>query len=55
MEYNTPKLLLSAEESAFSKMVLSTGAANAQYLRSLVLESEGEKSLGLQEKVYMDE
>ncbi|TYK05164.1 ABC transporter C family member 2-like [Cucumis melo var. makuwa] len=55
LEYNTPKLLLSAEESAFSKMVLSTGAANAQYLRSLVLESEGEKSLGLQEKVYMDE
>ncbi|KAL0556634.1 hypothetical protein IC582_005148 [Cucumis melo] len=41
LEYNTPKLLLSAEESAFSKMVLSTGAANAQYLRSLVLESEG--------------
>uniref|UniRef100_A0A0A0KAW3 ABC-type xenobiotic transporter n=2 Tax=Cucumis sativus TaxID=3659 RepID=A0A0A0KAW3_CUCSA len=51
LEYNTPKELLSAEESAFSKMIQSTGAANAQYLRSLVFETEGEKSLGLQEKV----
>ncbi|XP_021729901.1 ABC transporter C family member 2-like [Chenopodium quinoa] len=36
LEYDTPEKLLSSEESAFSKMVQSTGAANAQYLRSLV-------------------
>ncbi|AES64141.2 putative xenobiotic-transporting ATPase [Medicago truncatula] len=36
LEYNTPEELLSNEGSAFSKMVQSTGAANAQYLRSLV-------------------
>ncbi|CAK9309360.1 unnamed protein product [Citrullus colocynthis] len=46
LEYNTPKELLSNEESGFSKMVQSTGAANAQYLRSLVLEGEGEKRIG---------
>ncbi|GLT64996.1 hypothetical protein SLA2020_374540 [Shorea laevis] len=37
LEYDTPEALLSKEGSAFSKMVQSTGAANAQYLRSLVL------------------
>ncbi|OMO92328.1 hypothetical protein COLO4_17672 [Corchorus olitorius] len=42
LEYDTPEELLSNEESAFSKMVQSTGAANAQYLRSLVLGGEGE-------------
>lgn len=36
-------------------MVQSTGAANAQYLRSLVLEGEGEKRFGLEENVQMDE
>ncbi|KAI0495107.1 hypothetical protein KFK09_025254 [Dendrobium nobile] len=36
LEFDTPEDLLSNEESAFSKMVQSTGAANAQYLRSLV-------------------
>ncbi|XP_022973222.1 ABC transporter C family member 2-like isoform X3 [Cucurbita maxima] len=41
LEYNTPKQLLSNELSAFSKMVQSTGAANAQYLRTLVLEPAG--------------
>lgn len=39
-EYDTPEALLLKETSAFSKMVQSTGAANAQYLRSLVLENE---------------
>ncbi|KAJ4703014.1 ABC transporter C family member 2-like [Melia azedarach] len=43
LEYDTPEELLSNEESAFSKMVQSTGAANAQYLRSLVL-GEGENN-----------
>ncbi|XP_038887073.1 ABC transporter C family member 2-like [Benincasa hispida] len=51
LEYNTPKELLSKEESAFSKMVQSTGTANAQYLHSLVLEGEGEKRFGLEEKI----
>ncbi|XP_057430299.1 ABC transporter C family member 2-like [Lotus japonicus] len=42
LEYDTPEVLLSNEGSAFSKMVQSTGAANAQYLRSLALG--GDKS-----------
>ncbi|CAI0545433.1 unnamed protein product [Linum tenue] len=41
LEYDSPESLLSREGSAFSKMVQSTGAANAQYLRSLVLGGEG--------------
>ncbi|RXH98903.1 hypothetical protein DVH24_011228 [Malus domestica] len=40
-EFDTPERLLSNEGSAFSKMVQSTGSANAQYLRSLVLGGEG--------------
>ncbi|XP_062162979.1 ABC transporter C family member 2-like [Alnus glutinosa] len=43
LEYSTPEELLSNEDSGFSNMVQSTGAANAQYLRSLVLgRGEGE-------------
>ncbi|XP_023004008.1 ABC transporter C family member 2-like [Cucurbita maxima] len=51
LEYNSPEELLSNEKSAFSKMVQSTGAANAQYLRSLVLGGEGvgEKKLGIED------
>ncbi|CAH9078741.1 unnamed protein product [Cuscuta epithymum] len=50
LEYNTPEALLMNEESAFYRMVQSTGAANAQYLRSLVhgggeIKSEVEKKL----------
>ncbi|KAG6642050.1 ABC transporter C family member 2-like [Carya illinoinensis] len=45
LEYDTPDKLLSNEESAFSNMVKSTGAANAQYLRSLVLRVEEENKL----------
>ncbi|KAF8391004.1 hypothetical protein HHK36_023304 [Tetracentron sinense] len=37
LEFDAPEDLLLNEWSAFSKMVQSTGAANAQYLRSLVL------------------
>ncbi|XP_048141043.1 ABC transporter C family member 12-like isoform X3 [Rhodamnia argentea] len=37
-EHDTPENLLSNEASAFSKMIQSTGSANAQYLRSLVLQ-----------------
>lgn len=37
LEYDTPEVLLEKEESAFSRMVQSTGAANAEYLRSLVI------------------
>ncbi|OMO75048.1 hypothetical protein CCACVL1_16348, partial [Corchorus capsularis] len=36
VEQNTPQELLANEESTFSKMVQSTGPANAEYLRSLV-------------------
>ncbi|WCJ24253.1 multidrug resistance-associated protein 1 [Euphorbia peplus] len=37
-EHGTPEELLSNEGNAFSKMVQSTGPANAQYLRNLVFE-----------------
>ncbi|XP_057833257.2 ABC transporter C family member 2 [Cryptomeria japonica] len=37
LEFDTPENLLSDEESAFSKMVRSTGSANAQYLRNIAL------------------
>ncbi|PHT93257.1 ABC transporter C family member 2 [Capsicum annuum] len=40
LEYDTPEVLLQKEGSAFSRMVQSTGAANAQYLRSLVFGGE---------------
>ncbi|CAL5367288.1 unnamed protein product [Camellia sinensis] len=48
MEYDAPEKLLLNEASGFSKMIQSTGAANAQYLHSLVLRGgEGEdKSSG---------
>ncbi|PON71681.1 ATP-binding cassette containing protein [Parasponia andersonii] len=36
LEYDSPEELLSNGESAFSRMVQSTGSANAEYLRSLV-------------------
>ncbi|XP_047331263.1 ABC transporter C family member 12-like [Impatiens glandulifera] len=39
LEYDTPKNLLSNEGSGFSKMVQSTGDANAEYLRSLAIGS----------------
>ncbi|WOK94771.1 ABC transporter C family member 2 [Canna indica] len=41
LEFDSPENLLSNEDTAFSKMVQSTGATNAQYLRSLVF-GEGE-------------
>ncbi|XP_057971356.1 ABC transporter C family member 2 [Malania oleifera] len=44
LEYDTPEALLSSEGSAFSKMVQSTGDANAQYLHSLVLAAEENKN-----------
>ncbi|KAK6917100.1 ABC transporter-like, ATP-binding domain [Dillenia turbinata] len=52
-EYDAPERLLLNEESAFSKMVQSTGAANAQYLRSLVLG--GENKLGREETSQLDD
>ncbi|KAI3907597.1 hypothetical protein MKW98_016241 [Papaver atlanticum] len=42
-EFDTPEELLSNDESSFSKMVQSTGAANAEYLRSLVISSRASK------------
>jgi hypothetical protein len=44
LEHGTPEeLLLPNEGSAFSRMVQSTGPANAQYLYSLVFESKENK------------
>ncbi|XP_019224929.1 PREDICTED: ABC transporter C family member 12-like isoform X1 [Nicotiana attenuata] len=42
VEYDTPHNLLLSERSVFSRIVQSTGAANAQYLRNLVLNAEKE-------------
>ncbi|KAM7270988.1 hypothetical protein ACFE04_030202 [Oxalis oulophora] len=54
LEYNTPEELLSNTDSAFSKMVQSTGAANAQYLRGLVFGGEKENNSGREENKQMD-
>lgn len=54
LEYDTPEELLSNDRSAFSKMVQSTGAANAEYLRSLVLGGEGENKLGREDNRQLD-
>ncbi|KAF5944081.1 hypothetical protein HYC85_018158 [Camellia sinensis] len=54
LEYATPEELLQNDESAFSKMVQSTGAANAQYLRSLVLSGEGENKVEREESWQLD-
>eukprot|EP00258_Populus_trichocarpa_P051202 XP_024467221.1 ABC transporter C family member 2 isoform X2 [Populus trichocarpa] len=54
LEYDTPEELLSNENSAFSKMVQSTGAANAQYLRSLVMGGERESRSGREENKQLD-
>ncbi|CAK7350711.1 unnamed protein product [Dovyalis caffra] len=43
LEHGTPEELLQNEGSAFSRMVQSTGPANAQYLYSLVFESKEHK------------
>ncbi|KAF3450334.1 hypothetical protein FNV43_RR06414 [Rhamnella rubrinervis] len=48
LEYDSPEKLLSNEESAFSRMVQSTGPANAKYLRSLALGGQLNK-MGRQE------
>uniref|UniRef100_A0A0A0LGU8 ABC transporter domain-containing protein n=1 Tax=Cucumis sativus TaxID=3659 RepID=A0A0A0LGU8_CUCSA len=49
LEYDTPKQLLSNEESDFSKMVQSTGVANAQYLHKLVFE--GQDNIGISKEM----
>jgi len=53
VEYASPEELLQNDESAFSKMVQSTGAANAQYLRSLAL-GEGDNKLERVETRQLD-
>ncbi|KAH7836909.1 hypothetical protein Vadar_007286 [Vaccinium darrowii] len=53
VEYASPEELLQNDESAFSKMVQSTGAANAQYLRSLAL-GEGDNKLEREETRRLD-
>lgn len=54
LEYDTPEQLLQNEASAFSKMVQSTGAANAQYLRSLVIGDQGENKLEREQSKRLD-
>ncbi|KAL1826239.1 hypothetical protein ACET3Z_004651 [Daucus carota] len=54
LEYNTPEELLLNERSSFSKMVESTGAANAQYLRSLVHSGESESKTSTHETKQLD-
>lgn len=53
VEYASPVELLQNDESAFSKMVQSTGAANAQYLRRLAL-GEGDNKLETEEARRLD-
>ncbi|GJS84583.1 ABC transporter C family member 2-like protein [Tanacetum coccineum] len=43
VEYDAPVKLLEDEGNAFSKMVQSTGAENAQYLRNLAFGAEGDR------------
>ena len=54
LEYASPEELLQNDESSFYKMVQSTGAANAQYLRSLVLGGEGENKSEREETRQLD-
>lgn len=44
LEMDTPEQLLANPASAFSRMVESTGAANAQYLKSIVLDEVNAKA-----------
>ncbi|KAF5764679.1 putative ABC-type xenobiotic transporter [Helianthus annuus] len=44
VEYEAPVKLLQDEHTLFSKMVQSTGAANAQYLRDLAFGAEEERA-----------
>lgn len=44
LEHDTPEQLLLDVETIFSKMVESTGPANAQYLWNIVFQSEANKS-----------
>ncbi|KAJ4703008.1 ABC transporter C family member 2-like [Melia azedarach] len=50
LEYDTPEALLMKEESAFGRIVESTGPANAQYLRSLVFEGKENERQGSQRR-----
>ncbi|XP_059668420.1 ABC transporter C family member 12-like [Cornus florida] len=53
-EHDTPEQLLLNEISDFSKMVQSTGAANAQYLRSLALGGEGKNKSNREGTILLD-
>ncbi|KAA8519399.1 hypothetical protein F0562_013655 [Nyssa sinensis] len=54
LEYDTPEELLQNEGSAFSKMVQSTGVANAQYLRSLVFGGDRENKIDREDTKRLD-
>ncbi|XP_073280878.1 ABC transporter C family member 12-like isoform X1 [Primulina huaijiensis] len=55
LEHDTPEKLLENRASAFSKMVQSTGSANAEYLRSLVVRKNIEGRLGKEAGLQIDE
>ncbi|KAF3656536.1 ABC transporter C family member 2 [Capsicum annuum] len=53
VEYDTPQNLLLSERSVFSETVQSTGAANAQYLRNLVLNKERDGMFMEEERMHI--
>ncbi|XP_074357974.1 ABC transporter C family member 2-like isoform X2 [Apium graveolens] len=53
-EYDAPEKLLLNESGAFSKMIQSTGIANAEYLYSLVLGGDGVKNSKRKQTGYLD-
>ncbi|XP_022762662.1 ABC transporter C family member 12-like isoform X1 [Durio zibethinus] len=54
LEHSSPEELLANEESTFSKMVQSTGPANAEYLRSLVFGGE-ENRLSIEQATRLND
>ncbi|KAM3323933.1 ABC transporter C family member 12 isoform X4 [Capsicum chacoense] len=53
VEYDTPQNLLLSERSVFSETVQSTGAANARYLRNLVLNKERDGMFIEEERMHI--
>ncbi|XP_060198228.1 ABC transporter C family member 12-like isoform X5 [Lycium barbarum] len=54
VEYDTPQSLLLRERSVFSGIVRRTGAANAQYLRNLVLNGERDQTFMEEELMHIN-
>ncbi|KAL1826245.1 hypothetical protein ACET3Z_004657 [Daucus carota] len=54
LEYDSPEKLLLSETGAFSKMIQSTGVANAEYLYSLVIGSDGVENSKRKQTEHLD-